>query len=54
MRVLENIKPEKLKNEYGDLNKMLYPVTAVPEWNYFYNEPYRFSYKTDTKSVEEE
>ena len=50
----ENIKPEKLKNEYGDLNKMLYPVTAVPEWNYFYNEPYRFSYKTDTKSVEEE
>lgn len=42
------------KTEYGDLNKMLYPVTAQPEWNYFYKKKNSFSYKTDTKSAEEE
>lgn len=42
-----------LKQEYGDLNKMLYPLTAKPEWNYFYQKDNDFSYKTDTKSVEE-
>ncbi len=43
----------RLKEEYGDLNKMLYPVTAKPEWNYFYQKDDVFSYKTDTKSVED-
>lgn len=50
----KDVKPVLLKNEYGDLNKMLYPVTAEPEWNYFYKKTDKFSYKTDTKSVEED
>lgn len=49
----KNIDAVRLKNEYGDLNKMLYPVTAEPEWNYFYQKKHVFSYMTDTKSVEE-
>ena len=43
----------RLKTEYGDLGRMLYPVTAEPEWNYFYEKKHMFSYVTDTKSVEE-
>lgn len=43
----------RLKTEYGDLCKMLYPATAQPEWNYFYKKWNTFSYVTDTKSVEE-
>ncbi len=50
----ENVRYVRHKNEYGDLNKMLYPVTAQPEWNYFYNKTDSFYYKTDTESVEEE
>ncbi len=42
-----------LNQEYGDLNKMLYPLTAKPEQNYFYQKEDVFSYKTDTKSVED-
>lgn len=43
----------RVKNEYGDLNKMLYPVTAEPEWNYAYQKKRQFTYCTDTKSVED-
>lgn len=49
----ENTDVLRLKKEYGDLNKMLYPLTAKPEWNYFYQKDNVFSYKTDTKSVED-
>lgn len=49
----EATKSLRLKEEYGDLNKMLYPLTAEPEWNYFYQKEDVFSYKTDTKSVED-
>lgn len=41
------------KNEIGDLNQMLYPATAKPEWNYIYQNENTFSYVTDTESVED-
>ena len=34
----------RLKTEYGDLGRMLYPVTAEPEWNYFYEKKHMFGY----------
>ncbi|MBR6408220.1 MAG: hypothetical protein IKS19_06565 [Clostridia bacterium] len=40
------------RTEYGDLNKMLYPLSAQPEWNYYYQTD-GFSYATPTNSVEE-
>lgn len=49
----EGVPALRLKTEYGDLCKMLYPVTAEPEWNYFYKKGDTFSYITDTKSVED-
>lgn len=49
----ETVKVLRTKEEYGDLNNMLYPVTAKPEWNYAYQIEDAFSYKTDTASVEE-
>ncbi len=49
----ETTKNLRLKEEYGDLNKMLYPLAAEPEWNYSYQKEDIFSYKTDTKSVED-
>ncbi len=41
------------KTEYGDLNKMLYPLWGEPEWNYAYEYESRYRYVTDTKSVED-
>lgn len=41
------------KSEYGDLNKMMYPLSAEPEWNYYYQYDYGYKYLTDTKSVED-
>ncbi len=41
------------KKEIGDLNKMLYPVSAEPEWNYYYQFDCDLNYVTDTKSVED-
>ncbi|MCM1157391.1 MAG: hypothetical protein NC300_04315 [Bacteroidales bacterium] len=49
----ETVKVLRTKEEYGDLNNMLYPVTAKPEWNYAYQIEDMFSYKTDTASAEE-
>lgn len=49
----ETTKSIRQKNAYGDLNKMLYPLAAEPEWNYSYQKNYAYSYKTDTKSVED-
>lgn len=41
------------KKEIGDLNKMLYPKSAKPEWNYYYQFDRDFKYVTDTESVED-
>ncbi|MDO4553728.1 MAG: hypothetical protein Q4B70_01120 [Lachnospiraceae bacterium] len=50
----ETTKAIRTKTEYGDLNKMLYPLGAKPEWNYEYQYENQYSYITDTKSVEED
>lgn len=49
----ETVKALRLKEEYGDLNRMLYPLAAEPEWNYFYQKEPGFTYVTDTGSVED-
>lgn len=43
----------RTKTEYGDLNKMLYPLSAQPEWNYYYQKNYTYKYITETESVED-
>ncbi len=47
------VKAVRKKTEIGDLNKMLYPMTAKPEWNYYYQIEDNFEYVTDTQSVED-
>ena len=49
----ETVKAIRTKMEYGDLNKMLYPVSAKPEWNYRYDYCRNYTYVTETQSVEE-
>ena len=49
----ETVSNIRTKNEYGDLNKMLYPVLAFPEWNYSYQKEQAYTYATDTESVED-
>lgn len=49
----EDVWALRRKEEYGDLGQMLYPLTAEPEWNNFYQKENVFSYVTDTKSVED-
>ncbi len=46
-------KSERKKTEYGDLNKMMYPLSAEPEWNYYYDYKDKYKYLTKTKSVED-
>lgn len=41
------------KTEYGDLNKMLYPLAGEPEWNYEYQYQKSYAYVTETESVED-
>ena len=41
------------KDFIGDLSKMIYPAGAEPEYNYYYGAEDRYSYVTDTKSVED-
>ena len=41
------------KDFRGDLSKMLYPVSSDPEYNYYYGAEDKYSYTTDTKSVED-
>jgi hypothetical protein len=48
-----SVKAVRTKTEYGDLNKMLYPVSGEPEWNYYYQYDYSYKYKNDAKSVED-
>lgn len=47
----EDVDVLRTKTEYGDLNKMVYPLTARPEWNYNYQYDSTWEYKTtDEKS----
>lgn len=43
----------RTRTEYGDLNKMMYPVDFAPEWDYNYQNENVFTYVTDTESVED-
>lgn len=49
----ETVKSVRTMTEYGDLNLMLYPKSAVPEWNYTYEKENNYQYITETKSVED-
>ena len=43
----------RLRDFVGDLSKMIYPAGAQPEYNYYYGTEDRYSYVTDTDSVED-
>lgn len=49
------VKAIREKTAVGDLNKMLYPLSAQPEWDYYYqiDDNYNYKYVTDTNSVED-
>lgn len=49
----KGVRAIRTKTEYGDLGRMLYPVGAEPDWNYYYEKEHAFSYVTDTESVED-
>ncbi len=49
----EAVKAVRQKDAYGDLNKMLYPLGAEPEWEYEYQKEDTFSFVTETESVED-
>lgn len=49
----ETVPAVRTKTEYGDLNLMLYPKSAVPEWNYQYEKEPSYRYVTDFQSVED-
>lgn len=49
----ETVENVRTKTEYGDLNKMIYPIAFEPEWNYHYNVDNGYAYVTDTESVED-
>lgn len=49
----ETVPSIRTKTEYGDLNRMLYPKSAVPEWNYKYEKEMSYQYVSDFKSVED-
>ncbi|MDD6070543.1 MAG: hypothetical protein PUC12_06970 [Clostridiales bacterium] len=48
----ETVKTIREKKEYGDLNKMLYPLNAKPEWNYYYQYDSHWSYVSKEQNVE--
>lgn len=49
----ETVSAVRTKTEYGDLNRMLYPKSAVPEWNYRYEKDVSYRYESDFESVED-
>lgn len=49
----ETVPSIRTKTEYGDLNRMLYPKSAVPEWNCRYEKEPSYQYVSDFKSVED-
>lgn len=48
----ENVKKVREEKEYGDLNTMLYPIGAKPEWNYYYQYENQWSYVSEDEDVE--
>ncbi len=50
---LEDAPVTESKTEIGDLNSMVFPLTAIPEWNYYYEYNETYSYVTNTESVED-
>jgi hypothetical protein len=48
----ETVTAVREEKEYGDLNKMLYPLTAQPEWNYYYQNDSNWSYVSEDENVE--
>lgn len=49
----ETTSAKRTRTEYGDLNKMIYPLAGEPEWNYDYEFEKSFEYVTETESVED-
>lgn len=49
----ETVPVVRSKDEYGDLNTMIYPIHFEPEWNYNYEGTDGYTYVTDTESVED-
>ncbi len=49
----ETVENIRTRDEYGDLNLMIYPLSFAPEWNYTYQKEYTYQYVTDTSSVED-
>ncbi len=49
----ETVPAVRTKTEYGDLNRMVYPKSAVPEWNLTYEKEYTYQYVSDFESVED-
>lgn len=49
----EMVKALRLKDAYGDLGNMLYPLGAEPEWEYHYQKDTAFTYRTDTQSTQD-
>ncbi|MBR1866177.1 MAG: hypothetical protein IJ801_06690 [Lachnospiraceae bacterium] len=49
----ETVDSVRSKDEYGDLNRMLYPMLIEPEWNYTYQIGTCYQYVTNTQSVED-
>lgn len=49
----EAVEALRMKTEYGDLNKMIYPLCGEPEWNYQYQKKETYHYVTETQSVED-
>ncbi len=50
---LDNVPVSRSKTEIGDLNSMVFPLTAEPEWNYNYDYEQTYVYTTPTESVED-
>ncbi len=49
----EQVSQNRSKTYIGDLNSMIFPLTAEPEWNYTYEYDETWDYVTDTESVED-
>ncbi len=50
---LDDVPVSRSKTEIGDLNSMVFPLTAQPEWNYNYEYKETYTYTTPTESVED-
>lgn len=48
----EAVKAVREETAYGDLNTMLYPLIAKPEWDYYYQYENNWSYTTADEDVE--